>query len=138
MKKLSLWALMGLALASTTAMAHIEDSKPSAMNAPVMQKVVSKQFTCNNGETVEVRFIDLQTIELTTMNGQSILTREYDDTPKTVYPFYRPKEHTHMDTYSDDNSIFTHNATRAEYTYTDTEEQRFKTSCAVPSVAQAQ
>lgn len=133
MKKLSLLAMVGLTIASTTTLAHIEDSKPSAMNAPVMQKVVSKQFVCDNGEAVEVRFIDLQTIELTKHDGQSILTREYDDTPKTVYPFYRPKEHTHMDTYSDDNSIFTHNATRAEYTYTDTDNQRFKTNCAVPT-----
>lgn len=131
MKKLSVWAVLGLALVSTTTMAHVEDSKSSAMNAPVIKKVISNQFACENGETVEVRFIDLQTIELSAHTGQSILTREYDDTPKTVYPFYRPKEHTHMDTYSDDNSVFKHNTIRAEYTYTDTESRRFKTHCEV-------
>lgn len=130
MKKLVLLA-MSVAFVSTSAMAHLDDSKPSAYNAPVVKKVESNQFTCKNGESITARFIDIKTVELTTTQGQSILTREHDDTAKWVAVFHRPIEGKRMDTYQNDNSTFKHNATHAKYHYVNADGKRVHTSCEV-------
>lgn len=127
MKKLAI-LMLGMACA-TSILAQAE--KPSAENAPVMKKVLSNQFVCQNGETVNARFVNFKTIELTTAQGQSTLTREHDDTPKWVAVFHRPLEHTRMDTYTNDNSTFKHNATKAVYTYVNGEGHKVKTRCEV-------
>lgn len=129
MKKLAC-IMLGLACATST-MAQVDDGKPSAYNAPVMKKVLSNQFVCKNGETVNARFVDIKTVELTTVQGQSVLTRDHDDTPKWVAVFHRPLEQTRMDTYTNDNSTFKHNATKAVYTYVNADGKKVKTHCEV-------
>lgn len=74
------------------ASASLNDSKPSAYNAPVVNRTYGKQYVCKNGQQVTVLTAGIDQIKLNVDGQELVLYKNNYSSWRTFGIFHRPKQ----------------------------------------------
>lgn len=74
------------------ASASLNDSKPSAYNAPVVNRTYGKQYVCKDGQQVTVVTAGLEQIKLNVDGQELVLNKNQYSSWRTFGIFHRPKQ----------------------------------------------
>lgn len=74
------------------ASASLNDSKPSAYNAPVVNRTIGKQYMCKSGQQVNVLTAGIADIKLNVDGQELLLHKTQYSSWRTFGVFHRPKQ----------------------------------------------